>query len=67
MSEYDLNRDARALEPHFTKHMSAMAGEGLHSKFDIACELAYRDHRIEALEALPKIKTMLEACKGGGE
>jgi len=34
----------------YAKHVSAMTGEKLHSKADIAWELAYRDYRIEQLE-----------------
>lgn len=40
------------LSPHYGKHVSAMTGEALHSKADIAEELAHRDMRIEELIAL---------------
>lgn len=34
---------------YYAKHVSAMTGEKLHSKSDIAAELAYRDKRIAEL------------------
>lgn len=34
---------------HYDKHVSAMTGEQLHSKSDIAAELAFRDAEIERL------------------
>ena len=43
--------DARDYEPYFSRHLMAMTTEDLHSKGEIACELAYRDHRIAELEA----------------
>lgn len=46
------------LRDHYTKHLSAMTGEGLHSKADIAAELAYRDARIEELETAGSEVTM---------
>lgn len=44
-------RDPMALEPHYCRHVQAMTAEGLHWKSDIAAELAWRDQRIEQLEA----------------
>lgn len=44
-------RDAQELEPWFSRHLSAMTGEALHSKSDIACELAFRDAAIAELKA----------------
>lgn len=44
------NRDVIALDDaggYFRKHMSAMTGENLHRKCDIAAELAFRDSVIE--------------------
>ncbi len=35
---------------HYSRHISAMTREGLHSKSDIAAELAWRDARIAELE-----------------
>lgn len=37
-------------EPQYMAHVEAMTAEGLHSKADIAAELAFRDIRIAALE-----------------
>jgi len=36
----------------YMRHVSAMTGEGLHQKSDIAAELGYRDMRIDILEKL---------------
>lgn len=48
----------------FTNHLSAMTGESLHSKFDIAEELAYRDQVIDHLVIeLNYIKDMIDAYK----
>lgn len=38
------------LEPHYSRHVSAMTTEGLHHKQDIAFQLALRDKRIAELE-----------------
>jgi len=35
------------LEPHYSRHVSAMTSEGLDRKSDIAAELAWRDAEIE--------------------
>lgn len=40
------------LEPHYSRHVSHMTSEGLHSKSDIAAQLAWRDGRLEALERI---------------
>lgn len=45
------DRDSRALGQHYLKHVEAMTVEGLHSKADIADELAWRDVQIESLTA----------------
>lgn len=37
------------VEPHYSKHISAMTSEELHSKRDIAIQLAWRDQEIERL------------------
>lgn len=53
MSEY-AKRDLMALDKagdHYSRHVSAMTGEDLHAKSDIAAELAWRDMRIADLEA----------------
>lgn len=46
---YDLNRRPWNLEPYYSRHVSAMTSEKLHSKADIAAELAFRDKEIAAL------------------
>lgn len=48
----------------FAKHMHAMTAEGLHSKADIAAELAYRDDRIRALEKA--LREIVECLGMGG-
>ena len=50
MSEYH-SRDPIALGVHYARHLQAMTEEGLHSKADIAAELAWRDVQIERLWA----------------
>lgn len=40
---YDAERDTDGYENTVMKHMLAMTAEGLHSKAEIAVELAYRD------------------------
>lgn len=44
-------RDARKLGAHYLRHVMAMTVESLHSKADIAAELAYRDQLIDDLRA----------------
>lgn len=54
MTKEYADRDIMALDKaggHYCRHLSAMTGEGLHDKSDIAAELAYRDARIAQLEA----------------
>ncbi len=46
---YDKNRRPWDLEPHYSRHVSAMTTEELHAKADIAAELAFRDKEIAAL------------------
>lgn len=43
-------RDIIDLGEYYTKHISAMTDEGLHSKSDIAAELAFRDAEIDRLK-----------------
>ena len=45
----------------YGEHMSAMTGEELHSKSDIAAELAYRDEKIAELEQ--NLETALNAVE----
>ena len=59
MTEY-AERDVIALDVAgdlYSKHIMAMTAEGLHSKSDIAAELAWRDSVIEGL----KTKRFMEA------
>lgn len=42
MTEY-AKRNLRELGEHYTRHLSAMTGERLEPKSDIAAELAWRD------------------------
>ncbi|MCP4700501.1 MAG: hypothetical protein GY862_27165 [Gammaproteobacteria bacterium] len=52
MSEYkEREIDSKELCALYAKHVSAMTSEGLHSKSDIAGELAYRDAEIERLRS----------------
>lgn len=44
-------RNLPELEPHYSRHVSAMTTEALHAKSEIAAELAWRDKRIAELEA----------------
>ena len=44
-------RDHQAQGAYYTNHVSAMTGEGLHSKSAIAAELAHRDMEIDRLRA----------------
>jgi len=52
MSEDVKHYAERAIEDqkYYGDHVSAMTSEGLHSKSDIAAELAHRDELIEKLE-----------------
>lgn len=50
-SELYTQRDASELGEHYIRHIHAMTVEGLHSKSDIAAELAWRDQQIELLTA----------------
>lgn len=52
MSEkYYKERDIQEQGQHYAKHINAMTAEGLHSKSDIAAELAHRDIIIDQLRA----------------
>ena len=58
-------RDPEEQGEWFVRHMSAMTKENLHSKAEIAEELAHRDIRIEALEAeIKRLTISLAAAKG---
>ena len=43
-------RDIISQGGYYATHVQAMTAEGLHSKYDIAAELAHRDERIAELE-----------------
>ena len=49
MSEHEVYSPT-VLEPHYSAHVNAMTTEGLHTKSDIACQLALRDLCIKHLE-----------------
>ena len=42
------------LGPHYLRHVLAMTSEGLHSKADIAVQLAWRDMEMERLRTIIK-------------
>lgn len=53
MTKQYANRDAMALDDaggYYCRHVSAMTGEGLYAKSDIAAELGYRDMVIDQLK-----------------
>lgn len=50
MKRYE-NHDARKLGKFYTDHVLAMTSEQLHSKADIAIQLAYRDKKIKSMQA----------------
>ena len=53
---YD-RRDIEGQEQYYLDHIMAMTGEDLHSKSDIAAELAHRDIEIDKLkEEVQKLK-----------
>lgn len=45
------DRDHMELGDYYVRHVSAMTGEALHSKSEIAAELAWRDREIDRLRA----------------
>lgn len=64
MSKQYAERDIESLDEageFYSRHVSAMTGEGLHTKSSIAAELAYRDMvNSELLEALQDLQA--RAC-----
>lgn len=55
----------RDWQNHYFKHVNAMTAEGLHSKSDIAAELAFRDSVVERYRAaLEQIKLYHENIHG---
>lgn len=78
MDKQYAERDIMALDRagnHYCRHLSAMTGEGLHEKSDIAAELAYRDARITELEEreqalaayVERLSKAVEACMSDDE
>ena len=56
------DRDPSKLEPWYSQHVNAMTAEGLHSKSDIAAELAHRDRQIrELMERIVALEQQNEA------
>jgi len=66
MSEEKLyaTRDIISQEPYYSKHVFALTAENLHSKSDIAAELAHRDITIAELKNL--IQWMQRVGEGVG-
>ena len=59
------DRNTFLLGEHFLRHMSAMTGEKLHGKFEIAAELAWRDQQIAAKGAEVERLRALITCGCG--
>ena len=58
------DRDIIKLAEYYTTHVQAMTAEGLHSKSDIAAELAHRDVQIDRLRGqLQNCVNYLERAK----
>lgn len=60
-------RDHMAQGEHYTRHVSALTGEGLWLKSEIAAELAHRDMEIERLRGevarlTPKPRGPMHSC-----
>jgi hypothetical protein len=53
MEQLYAKRDIEGQGEYYMRHLDAMTREGLHSKGDIAAELAHRDMRIAELEHSP--------------
>ena len=51
---YPTNLKPWDLEPHYCRHVAAMTAEGLHSKADIALQLAWRDQQLASLRRIVK-------------
>lgn len=63
MEKLYAGRDIRALGSYYMRHVCAMTAEDLHSKSDIAAELAWRDALIdEMLAALEWSQMLIEEC-----
>jgi hypothetical protein len=63
---YDHAHNLHTLEPYYSLHVSAMTTEALHSKSDIAAELAWRDRQLEdkqlALDLAIAMAAALRSC-----
>ena len=60
---YDANRDVIGQLKHYQRHVNAMTAERLHSKADIAQELAHRDQLIEAQAAeIERLRAIADAA-----
>ena len=55
-------RDHRAQGNHYTRHLMAMTAEKLHSKSDIAAELAHRDMVIDDLQS--QVNELIDIVNG---
>lgn len=58
-------RDLMALGEYYTRHVDAMTAEELHSKSDIAAELAHRDMLIDKLADTLKMLRHLVGADAG--
>lgn len=56
-------RDIIAQGDYYTRHISAMTGEDLNSKSDIAAELAHRDMEIDRLRSMLNVRDRLNSEK----
>lgn len=63
--KYYGNRDTEALGEHYMNHLNAMTEEGLHSKADIAAELAIRDMQITMLaQEMATVSSLINKVTG---
>lgn len=61
-------RDLKALGQHYANHVSAMTGEGLELKSDVAAELAHRDVEIERRDArITELETQVDMLLAAAE
>jgi hypothetical protein len=60
--------DPRDLEPHYCRHLQAMTAEDLHSKADIAIQLAWRDQQLELRDKrIAELEARYERCHCGAD
>ena len=55
MEKLYAERDLELIGKHYARHVLAMTAEDLHSKADIAAELAWRDYQIEQYSSCAKL------------